>query len=101
MSETLYIVMAETGSYSDWSQWAVAAYRDEATARQHAEGAEAARRLRITLRGSDAAAVFDGWDAQGDIADAYSLMEVELREQPPDIAPLERMQAGRRRQGQA
>ncbi len=97
MTERLFIVFGESGSYSDWSQWPVAAYRDEMMARQHVENAEVALRLRYELKTKAATDILDEWDrTQKDSvsrADVYSLQEVELRDALPD-APLEQMRAG-------
>ena len=37
--ETIYVVHGRTGEYSDRTEWVVAAYTDEASARQHIEAA--------------------------------------------------------------
>jgi hypothetical protein len=41
MSEKVYVVMGETGEYSDRAFWHVVAYRDEEAAKAHVQRAEA------------------------------------------------------------
>lgn len=44
----LYVVVGDSGEYSDWSQWIVCAYENEALAREHAQLAEAEYRIAKT-----------------------------------------------------
>lgn len=44
----LYVVVGDSGEYSDWNQWIVCAYEDEALAREHAQLAEAEYRIAKT-----------------------------------------------------
>lgn len=88
--ERLYIVFGSSGEYSDWTEWPVAAYRDEALARTHAEQAaaasdqrnEQAHGIEYSAREKWIAANRNPWDAHDDCdgyeASRYTVGEVPL-----------------------
>lgn len=47
LARPAYLVLGSSGEYSDWSQWPVAVYYDEAQAHRHAELADAEVRRRV------------------------------------------------------
>lgn len=71
--QTAWVVLGSSGQWSDWSQWPVAVYLDEAEAKGFVERQEAAIREVLAQEPSDP------YDANDDYTPAYSAWLDRLR----------------------
>ena len=78
--EKIYVVVGSTGEYSDYRVWSVAAYKDEAMARKHAEEAKT-----WYLESNDHKNPFDPDMIESYVGTDWTVQGIDWRDELPGI----------------